>query len=85
MKLWGKLAVAGASGALSVLAVFAAKKFVFDGHLFKDCRRCKNYTEDGAMLALQVHLSDDHHLRVDDAILEANKTQEHYKRRHRND
>ena len=65
----------------AVVAVLATKKFVFDGHQFKECRRCAHYIGDGAMLALQVHLSDEHGLSVDASIAEANRIHNHWKRR----
>ena len=65
----------------AVVAVLATKKFVFDGHQFKDCRRCKSCIGNGAMLSLQVHLADDHRLGVDAAIAEANRIHDHWKRR----
>ena len=43
-------------------AIVSTKKFIFDNHQFKECRRCRICIGDGAMLALQVHLADDHHL-----------------------
>jgi hypothetical protein len=63
-------------------ALVVTKKFIFDGHQFKECRRCRICIGDGAMLALQVHLADDHHLGVDAAITEANRISEQWKRRH---
>ena len=62
-------------------AFVVTKKFVFDGHQFKDCRRCKSCIGNGAMLSLQVHLAENHHLSVDAAIAEANQIHEHWKRR----
>ena len=80
MRRWHAI-LGGGLGVGAVIAVLATKKFDFDGHQFKECRRCTQYIGDGAMLALQVHLSDDHYLGVDASIAEANRIHEHYKRR----
>lgn len=82
MKQWTKLAIAGVSGALSILAIFAAQKFVYNTHEFKDCSRCRKCIGDGAMLALQVHLADDHNLGYEAALNRTNEIHAHYKRRH---
>ena len=62
-------------------ALVNTKKFVLDGHQFRECRRCTRYIGDGAMLSLQVHLSDDHRLSVDASIAEANRIHDLWKRR----
>jgi hypothetical protein len=78
-----KVVILGTTGVRALVLALAAKKFDLDEHLFKECPRCRKYVSGVAMLALQVHLADDHGLSVDAAVLEANKIHDQYIRRQR--
>ena len=65
---WKQIRFWSVAFSIPIIMFIVAKQFMPDGHKFVDCPRCRKYIAAGAALRLQVHLTDDHDMPLNEAV-----------------